>query len=175
VTHDQEEAMTLGDRIVVMSGGEIQQTGTPLEVYRAPANRFVAGFVGMPPMNFFEGVVRVEGGQARFEPAGGMAGVSPSGPAARGLANFANQPVVLGLRPQAWGIVPAGTSGAWDATVRLAEPLGDVVDLKLEFGNASATARVDARHAASAGDRLSVRPQMEEAHWFEPGAMGRRI
>jgi multiple sugar transport system ATP-binding protein len=55
VTHDQEEAMTLGDRVVVMKDGIIQQCGSPIEVYYRPANRFVAGFVGMPPMNFFEG------------------------------------------------------------------------------------------------------------------------
>ncbi|MEK6702663.1 MAG: sn-glycerol-3-phosphate ABC transporter ATP-binding protein UgpC, partial [Planctomycetota bacterium] len=62
VTHDQEEAMTLGDRIVVMSNGLIQQSGPPLEVYQKPANRFVAAFVGMPPMNFFDGVLEQPGG-----------------------------------------------------------------------------------------------------------------
>src|SRR5271163_471403 len=66
VTHDQEEAMTLGDRVVVMKDGIIQQCGAPLEVYHRPANRFVAGFVGMPPMNFFEGTLLAEGGDLWF-------------------------------------------------------------------------------------------------------------
>ena len=67
VTHDQEEAMTLGDRIVVMKDGRIQQADTPLRTYNQPANRFVAGFIGMPPMNFFNGLVKNEGGELIFE------------------------------------------------------------------------------------------------------------
>src|SRR5438874_4989801 len=67
VTHDQEEAMTLGDRIVVMKDGKIQQADTSLATYNFPMNRFVAGFIGMPPMNFFDGVVKVESGQMMFE------------------------------------------------------------------------------------------------------------
>ncbi|MCC6422188.1 MAG: sn-glycerol-3-phosphate ABC transporter ATP-binding protein UgpC [Phycisphaerales bacterium] len=67
VTHDQEEAMTLGDRIVVMKDGKIQQAQTPLETYQHPANRFVAGFIGMPPMNFFDGTIKQVDGQLIFE------------------------------------------------------------------------------------------------------------
>jgi multiple sugar transport system ATP-binding protein len=67
VTHDQEEAMTLGDRIVVMKDGRIQQDGTPMELYHRPVNRFVAGFIGMPPMNFFEGLLREHDGSLVFE------------------------------------------------------------------------------------------------------------
>src|SRR5437868_3701341 len=67
VTHDQEEAMTLGDRIVVMKDGKIQQADTPLRTYNHPVNRFVAGFIGMPPMNFFDGQIRENGGQLAFE------------------------------------------------------------------------------------------------------------
>src|SRR5579863_9732950 len=67
VTHDQEEAMTLGDRIVVMKDGLIQQADTPLQTYNRPANRFVAGFIGMPPMNFFDGTIRMTNGRLSFE------------------------------------------------------------------------------------------------------------
>jgi len=67
VTHDQEEAMTLGDRIVVMKDGKIQQADTPLRTYNHPVNRFVAGFIGMPPMNFFDGQIREIGGEMVFE------------------------------------------------------------------------------------------------------------
>src|SRR5207248_10854888 len=67
VTHDQEEAMTLGDRIVVMKDGKIQQADTPLRTYNHPVNRFVAGFIGMPPMNFFDGEIRENSGQLAFE------------------------------------------------------------------------------------------------------------
>src|SRR5947207_585890 len=67
VTHDQEEAMTLGDRIVVMKDGKIQQSDAPLQMYNAPVNRFVAGFIGMPPMNFFDGAIKIVDGQMMFE------------------------------------------------------------------------------------------------------------
>jgi multiple sugar transport system ATP-binding protein len=67
VTHDQEEAMTLGDRIVVMKDGKIQQANTPLVTYNSPVNRFVAGFIGMPPMNFFDGTIRMVNGRMSFE------------------------------------------------------------------------------------------------------------
>src|SRR3954471_18340068 len=75
VTHDQEEAMTLGDRVVVMKDGVIQQCGAPLDVYHHPCNRFVAGFVGTPPMNFFEGTVVEEGGKLWFDEGTGRVAV----------------------------------------------------------------------------------------------------
>jgi multiple sugar transport system ATP-binding protein len=89
VTHDQEEAMTLGDRIVVMKDGKIQQADTPLSTYNHPVNRFVAGFIGMPPMNFFDGQIRQKGGEMAFEegklvntrPVGGGAGGNGNGKA----------------------------------------------------------------------------------------------
>ncbi|HEX8520839.1 MAG TPA: sn-glycerol-3-phosphate ABC transporter ATP-binding protein UgpC [Tepidisphaeraceae bacterium] len=78
VTHDQEEAMTLGDRIVVMKDGIIQQADTPLQTYNEPVNRFVAGFIGMPPMNFFDGIIKSEGGELYFEE-GSLEGARPAG------------------------------------------------------------------------------------------------
>src|SRR4051812_48744559 len=83
VTHDQEEAMTLGDRIVVMKDGVIQQADTPLKTYSNPVNRFVAGFIGMPPMNFFDGAIKLADGQLVFEegaPAGSPQTASAGGP-----------------------------------------------------------------------------------------------
>src|SRR5688572_22779203 len=81
VTHDQEEAMTLGDRIVVMKDGKIQQADTPLRTYNHPVNRFVAGFIGMPPMNFFDGQIRDNGGQLVFEEGKLVYPKPPGGPA----------------------------------------------------------------------------------------------
>ncbi len=81
VTHDQEEAMTLGDRIVVMKDGKIQQADTPLRTYNHPVNRFVAGFIGMPPMNFFDGQIRDNGGHLAFEEGKLVYPKPPGGPA----------------------------------------------------------------------------------------------
>src|SRR5579862_8405806 len=111
VTHDQEEAMTLGDRIVVMKDGVIQQADTPLQTYNRPVNRFVAGFIGMPPMNFFNGVIAAGGAGLVFEEA--RSGVlTPGGEgftlalchlarsAQDRLGTMLGRPVVLGIRPE---------------------------------------------------------------------------
>jgi len=98
VTHDQEEAMTLGDRIVAMKDGVIQQADTPLQTYNFPRNRFVAGFIGMPPMNFFDGAIRKEDGQLIFEEGKllntGVAGRTPSGQPTGSAAPPSDEPVV---------------------------------------------------------------------------------
>ena len=99
VTHDQEEAMTLGDRVVVMKEGAIQQCGAPLEVYHRPANRFVAGFVGMPPMNFFEGSISEEGGILWFDEGTGRIALPQW--AYEAMRSKIGVPVVMGVRPQA--------------------------------------------------------------------------
>ncbi|HEX4054366.1 MAG TPA: sn-glycerol-3-phosphate ABC transporter ATP-binding protein UgpC [Tepidisphaeraceae bacterium] len=93
VTHDQEEAMTLGDRIVVMKDGIIQQADTPLQTYNRPKNRFVAGFIGMPPMNFFNGAIRSAGGKLTFEE-GKLAGAHQKAAAAAANGNARDVPVV---------------------------------------------------------------------------------
>src|SRR5689334_14050120 len=97
VTHDQEEAMTLGDRIVVMKDGKIQQADTSLATYNFPMNRFVAGFIGMPPMNFFDGVIKVEGGQMVFEEGALKNAKIAGGVAENGDGNTtrSDEPVVL--------------------------------------------------------------------------------
>jgi multiple sugar transport system ATP-binding protein len=96
VTHDQEEAMTLGDRIVVMKDGVIQQADTPLKTYQFPVNRFVAGFIGMPPMNFFDGAIKLENGEMVFEE-GKLENARASGAAAKKIAKTgeADEPVVM--------------------------------------------------------------------------------
>ena len=127
VTHDQVEALTLASRIVVMQGGRVQQVGTPAEVYERPANRFVAGFLGAPGMNFVDGRLRAEGGSVRF--VGGpfdlpLNGLPLSSAARDGL------PVVLGVRPEHLRLhleptLGAAGSEAVGAQVQLVEPMGN--------------------------------------------------
>src|SRR5471032_1556639 len=97
VTHDQEEAMTLGDRIVVMKDGVIQQADTPLVTYNSPVNRFVAGFIGMPPMNFFDGALKLVDGQMVFEEGKleNAKAAAGSVKAAKGDAKQSDEPIVL--------------------------------------------------------------------------------
>jgi multiple sugar transport system ATP-binding protein len=140
VTHDQEEAMTLGDRIVVMKDGVIQQAAAPLDTYHFPANRFVAGFIGMPPMNFFDGILQPAGGRLVFREgsSGGLPGGSGRANVAVGgletgageltfphngftlpipdrltdrLSGFAERPLVLGIRPEHLYLHPVSGGG----------------------------------------------------------------
>ena len=191
VTHDQAEALTLGDRIVVLEHGKVQQLGEPDEVYGRPANRFVAGFIGTPPMNLMEGRI-VEAESVRASPDAaplGFAGAGWSAPVAaehrEALASIAGEPVVLGIRPEHVRVVGAGPSGAassapegsWPAAARVAtvESLGDskAVELELlEEGNGAAQrpatvwCKVEADGKLNLGDRASVWFEMRRAHWF---------
>jgi len=127
VTHDQAEAMTLGDRVVVMNDGEIQQVAPPLEVYDYPVNRFVAGFLGTPAMNFLGGTIAAEGGGTYFQ----MDAVRvrlPDDTAGR-VQGHVGKKVTLGIRPEDIGVEGtgkfAGTENVLATTVRVVEPLGD--------------------------------------------------
>lgn len=178
VTHDQEEAMTLGDRIVVMAGGLVQQVGSPMEVYRKPANRFVAGFIGSPPMNVMNG--RMDG--SVFVEAGGGLRIGLPAEVARGVEKWSGREVVLGFRPQAVH-VPGGMSGGVgvpiEMDVAVVEPLGDSVDLsgKTPAGHAI-KARLDWRGSSAEfkpGRRAPLVLDASAVHVFEPGEFGARL
>ncbi len=169
VTHDQEEAMTLGDRIVVMSKGVIQQADTPLTVYRRPANRFVAGFIGA--MNFFEGALTERDGAVRFEGPSGVI-LAPAPDHRAHLRPHVNKPVVLGLRPSAFDPAPPSADHAWPVTVSVVELLGESADMGCSLGGVPLTARVGPDTGVRSGDELPLVPRPAEAQWFEPGEWG---
>jgi len=125
VTHDQVEAMTMGDRIVIMNGGSILQVATPLEAYSKPVNRFVAGFIGTPPMNFFPGTLTVNGEGGWVDLDGGVRLVL-----SRRDLQASNRPVVLGIRPEHIHLAAEGRGNHQrvPSTVDVVEPLGhDVI------------------------------------------------
>ncbi|SFQ07708.1 ABC transporter ATP-binding protein [Tranquillimonas alkanivorans] len=143
VTHDQVEAMTLADRIVVMRDGRIEQVGTPDEVFHAPASRFVAGFIGSPPMNLIDArTVASDDGVAVSVPGG------PTLPLDQSVFDHVgpDRPVTLGLRPES--IAPERMAGpmktpfSFSADITLVEPLGGEALLFLQMGQAEVTARV---------------------------------
>ncbi len=178
VTHDQEEAMTLGDRVVVMKDGVIQQCQAPLETYREPVNRFVAGFVGTPPMNFFDGVVRAEDGALWFNE--GTARIRVPGRVTDEISAYADRPIVLGVRPEAIGNEAVGRFAAPDNVIRMTinviEPLGDKMDLYLSTSNhAHIVARVDAHSGLVADTDVPFYLDLDRIHFFEPGETGRNL
>ncbi len=175
VTHDQEEAMTLGDRVVVMHGGVIRQAGTPFEVYSEPADRFVAGFVGMPGMNFLEGRFEAGEGGVWFTSRGGARLRCADAHADR-LARGAASGGVLGVRPQAISLGTGGPGATLPARVRLVERLGDVMDVVCDLDSGEGVvARVAARPGLAPGDRVELSVEMARAHAFEPGELGRSL
>ncbi len=173
VTHDQVEAMTMGDRIVVLSAGYVQQIDTPLNLYEHPANKFVAGFIGSPAMNFIEGMlVREEGlrfraaGDDRFELALGQV-------RDRRLAEYEGRRVILGIRPEA--IYVAGSSYLPDsvATARLVldvvEPMGNEMFLYARTPGHEVVARVAPQPLPAPGETVELAFDLSRLHFFDPG------
>ncbi len=175
VTHDQEEAMTLGDRVVVMKDGIIHQIGSPFEVYERPVNRFVAGFVGTPPMNFLTGRLVSSGGALVFDE-GENKLPAPSGLQER-LARFRDQRLVLGVRPECLSPAAGGRAAALlRVRVGLVEPLGDRLDAHISTtAHARITARLDGRTAVSEGQTIDMQVDMDRVHFFEDSADGRNV
>ena len=159
VTHDQSEAMTLADQLVVMNAGRIEQVGAPLDVYDRPASAFVAEFIGSPPMNLLPG----EADEAGVHVAGRR--VAPPGPV-RG-------PVTVGIRPE--HLVPSD-DGALPVTVRLAEPLGATVNLygRLDGAGAELVVSLAGGAVPAPGARLGFAPGGHPVHLFDPET-GRRL
>src|SRR5881296_2458290 len=143
VTHDQVEAMTLGDRVVVMKDGWVQQVGEPLELYNKPANKFVAGFLGSPAMNFFNVTVGAENG-GLWATGEGIRLKMPA-PLAERLGPCSGKEMTMGVRPE--DLHPASGSDpreyCFDAVVDVVEPLGSEILLDLRAGNNTIVARVE--------------------------------
>jgi multiple sugar transport system ATP-binding protein len=164
VTHDQEEAMTLADRLVVMHKGKVQQNATAQECYERPANRFVAGFIGTPPMNIVDGS-HADGVFTARGAALAVALRAPKGPCA------------LGFRPDRVRLAAPGAPGSVAATIAAVERLGDRTDIALDSAWGRIVARVDAdaSRGAREGDQVGFSFDAAHAHVFEPGECGARI
>jgi multiple sugar transport system ATP-binding protein len=167
VTHDQVEAMTLGDRVVIMREGRIQQIGTPLAVYREPANKFVAGFIGAPAMNFLDVTVQSEPGVTAVEAAGLRLTVSDAD--ARALAAHSGRRVILGVRPEHLVLGEGAPGLSFAARVEVVEQLGAEILLETRVGSHSVTvARVAAETPVARGDQLRLSVQPGRLHFFDP-------
>jgi multiple sugar transport system ATP-binding protein len=167
VTHDQVEAMTLGERIVVMNQGEIQQIASPTELYNKPKNMFVAGFIGSPAMNFID--ARIAGGAAVLD--NGAAFRLPE-PMARGLAAYEDKPVVLGIRPEhiyGEAMAPERAQGVRIETyVQVVEQLGAESLVYFRVGDRMVTARVHPELPVTLGARQPFVLDLAKLHWFDP-------
>ncbi|MBO6269052.1 MAG: sn-glycerol-3-phosphate ABC transporter ATP-binding protein UgpC [Clostridium sp.] len=170
VTHDQVEAMTLGTRIVVMNDGVVQQIDTPRNLYQYPCNRFVAGFIGSPQMNFIDAVIREKDGSIFAETGDRLLKTSPSH--AEALKNgYVGKHVTMGIRPEAISLVPE-EPGRTDenivpAEINVYELLGDEALLYFDFSGTRMSAKAKQNAQVSAGQKVWFAFDMEEAHFFD--------
>jgi len=158
VTHDQVEAMTLGDRVVVMKDGRVQQMGEPLELYGKPANKFVAGFIGSPAMNFVDvsigndGIAETEGLRLQVP---------------ERIRSRSGQRLTLGVRPEALRIANGAEQPSFATTVDVVEPLGNEILLNFRTGGASMVARVDPGLRVKAHDHIRLALDPQRLHFFD--------
>ncbi len=156
VTHDQIEAMTMADRIVVMQGGRIEQVGAPLDLYDRPANTFVAGFIGSPAMNMLDGVVK-----------GGMVDVPGARlPLPTGMKVAEGREVIYGIRPEHLSVGSTGIAG----DVAVVEPTGSETHVVLRFGGRDVVAMFRDRVPFRPGDALVLVPDAVSVHLFDKGS-----
>jgi multiple sugar transport system ATP-binding protein len=164
VTHDQIEAMTMADQIVVMHDGRIEQTGSPLELYDRPANRFVAGFIGSPSMNFINGTQKdgalVVANGARL-------------PVAAALAANDGRAMTYGIRPEHLDLVQGADEG-FEAEVVVIEPTGSETQLFARLGEQEIVAIFRERHEFAPGQKIRLKPRAPVAHLFDASS-GQRI
>jgi multiple sugar transport system ATP-binding protein len=166
VTHDQIEAMTMGDKIVVMRDGRIEQTGGPLDLYDHPANQFVAGFIGSPAMNFLPGTLRRTANTAHVELNDGtQLDVPPR------TAGVDGQPVVFGTRPEHLTLVD---SGGIPARVAVMEPTGMDTFVACRHEGIELAAVFRERHDFAPGSTIHLMPDLQRAHLFDAGD-GKRL
>ena len=170
VTHDQVEAMTMGTRICVLNEGIIQQVDTPQMLYTNPSNIFVAGFIGSPAMNFFDGTLIAEGEGLTVDAGAISIKIDPAHAAA--FRSHAGKEVILGIRPEDIHdsrYQPAGIS-PWEleANVDVVEQMGNEVVVYLNEKGASFISRMDPRCDAEVGDRLNIAVNIDNIHLFDP-------
>jgi multiple sugar transport system ATP-binding protein len=161
VTHDQIEAMTMADRIVVMRAGRIEQVGTPIELYDRPANRFVASFIGSPSMNFMAGKLAEGSGGFRFEADNGAV-VPLTSPREQPLG----QPLTMGIRPEHIELSLAEAPGAFAATVAVTEPTGAETMVLARAGEDEFTVTCKGRPDIRPGATVWLKPLAEHIHLF---------
>ena len=170
VTHDQTEAMTMGDRICVMKDGEIMQVDDPINIYQSPVNMFTAGFIGLPQMNFLHGsVVLGDGGYHFMGQATGLDRIELSARLGEIARGYLGKPLVLGVRPEHFSACEADDPQAIHAKVEVGEPLGAESFIHLSVANGGKlVVRLVGIVQSNIGQSLSVKPNLDEVHLFDP-------
>jgi multiple sugar transport system ATP-binding protein len=165
VTHDQVEAMTMANKIVVMKDGKIQQIGSPLYLYNHPINKFVAGFIGSPPMNFLTVKVVEKGGAIVLEE--GSFELKPAAVHTEYLKKYLGKEVFFGIRPEDLAYAEKGGDNSFPVKVTVVEPLGADIHLWLTTATQPLVARTEPHYTFKVGDTAYFVPRMEKARYFD--------
>lgn len=167
VTHDQTEAMTMGDRIVILKDGEVQQIGTPMKLYDNPVNKFVAGFIGSPSMNFLS--VNIEYREkAYFKIIGSDTNIELNDEQTKMLKDYSGKEIIIGIRPE--NIEPVedtSTINKVNVKVEVVEPMGNETFLYFTLQNTQMIARVGSKHFYKAGDDVSLQFDGNKLYFFD--------
>jgi multiple sugar transport system ATP-binding protein len=164
VTHDQIEAMTMADKIVVMHDGRVEQIGAPLELYDRPQNLFVAGFIGSPAMNFLQGSIRTNGSLGFDGPGGARLPLVEAPHDSEGRA------AIYGVRPEHFTIADDGA----ESVIQVVEPTGSEIQIVATLGNTEIIAAFRERHPFKPGDKIRLKPDPRLVHLFD-AASGQRL
>ncbi|MFA6960050.1 MAG: sn-glycerol-3-phosphate ABC transporter ATP-binding protein UgpC [Opitutaceae bacterium] len=175
VTHDQVEAMTMGDRICVMKDGHIMQVAEPLDLYNHPENLFVAGFIGSPAMNFFRGAIKQVGNTLQFvetNDEGSPVVVALDAALSAKAAGYVGKPIIFGIRPEdvqdTLTLTNPDASRTIEVKVEVSEPMGSETYLYLTTGATSFIARVNPTDRFEADQKIKVTLKLENVHLFDP-------
>jgi multiple sugar transport system ATP-binding protein len=168
VTHDQIEAMTMADKIVVMKNGIIQQIGGPLELYNSPVNRFVAGFIGSPPMNFINVQIKEENGKYYIVEDNQQLEIPQDTPHYDRVKPYAGKELIFGIRPEDMQYTEKEEANRTIKTeVTVVEPLGSEIHMYVNTANSSLIARTDPRNLLEVGDTAYFVPDWNKAVFFD--------
>ena len=171
VTHDQVEAMTLADRVVVMNGGKIEQIGAPNELYHNPKTRFVAGFIGSPAMNFVPAKLEANGSGLKLRLSDALAFPVPESRAAR-YRGLSGKDVLFGLRPEHITETRGHNGGSqghdFTITLDVVEPMGMETMVFFKIDGSEVCGRVEPSAARGAGENMTLRANLDHMHLIDP-------
>jgi len=177
VTHDQAEAMTLGDRICVVLNGIVQQVAAPMEVYNKPVNKFVAGFIGIPPMNFFDGRIEFDKGNPQFIMKGDSEIALPK-KLTNCLSEYKGTDMILGIRPEHISVEPISgqSQNEISATVDIVQPMGERMEVYLTSrSNQKFVTSINPHSDIKVNDSVKMYVDINHVKIFEPGITGKNV
>ncbi|MEJ2195382.1 MAG: ABC transporter ATP-binding protein [Ignavibacteriaceae bacterium] len=167
VTHDQTEAMTMGNRIVIMNRGIVHQVDTPMNLYDKPVNKFVAGFIGSPSMNFIEGTINYKSKDSIFTSSSKELSLQIVESKYLQIGSYNNKQLIMGFRPE--DIYPTSNSGkgSYIAKLEVVEPLGNELFLYFMLSGVQIVARVSSEYVFSAGDNINLSFNPDKLYFFD--------